>query len=107
MGNMWGIHCRILLDDLKERRGYPPLKEEALDYTIMESSLWKRLWTCHKTAYWMNEWTWREQVSSPLAGWMYVMWHLFENICCKNWCEHRVVMPYAAQQSELCLTAPW
>jgi hypothetical protein len=34
-----------LLDDLKERRVYSHLKEEAL-----ESSLWKRLWTCRKTA---------------------------------------------------------
>ena len=30
-----------------------------------------------------------------------------ENICCGNWCENRVVMPYAAQQSELYLTAPF
>jgi hypothetical protein len=35
---------RKLLDDLKERRGYSHLKEEAL-----ESSIWKRLWTCRKT----------------------------------------------------------
>jgi len=25
----------------------------------------------------------------------------------QNWCENRVVMPYAAQQSELYLTAPF
>jgi len=37
-----------LLDDLKERRGYSHLKEEALDRT-MESSLWKELWTYRKT----------------------------------------------------------
>jgi hypothetical protein len=37
---------RKLLDDFKERRGYSHLKEKAL-----ESSLWKRLWTCHKTDY--------------------------------------------------------
>ena len=39
---------RKLLDDLKERRGYSRLKEEALD---VESSLWKRLWTCHNADY--------------------------------------------------------
>jgi hypothetical protein len=27
----WGRRCRKLLDDLKERRGYSHLKEEALD----------------------------------------------------------------------------
>ena len=43
-----GRRRRKLLDDLKERRGYSPLKEEALD---VESSLWKRLWTCRKTDY--------------------------------------------------------
>ena len=47
-----GRRCRKLLDDLKERRGYSHLKEEALDRThYMESSLWKRLWTCCKTDY--------------------------------------------------------
>ena len=42
---------RKLLDDLKDRRGYSHLKEEALDRTM-----WRRLWTCRKTEYWMNEW---------------------------------------------------
>ena len=44
-----GRRRRKLLDDLKERRGCSHLKEEALDRTILESSLWKRLWTCRKT----------------------------------------------------------
>jgi hypothetical protein len=43
-----GRKCRKLLDDLKERRGYWHLKEEALDRT-MWSSLWKRLWTRRET----------------------------------------------------------
>ena len=29
-----GRRCRKLLDDLKERRGYSHLKEEALDHTM-------------------------------------------------------------------------
>jgi len=29
-----GRRCRKLLDDLKERRGYSPLKEEALDRIV-------------------------------------------------------------------------
>jgi len=34
-----GIRRRKLLDDLKERRGYSHLKEEALDRTIGELAL--------------------------------------------------------------------
>jgi len=60
-----------LLDDLKDRRGYSHLKEEALDRKgqerifsfegggsgshYMEASFWRRLWTCRQTEYWMNE----------------------------------------------------
>jgi len=47
-----GRRRRKVLDDLKERREYSHLKEEALDGTM--SLLWKRLWTCRKTAY-LNE----------------------------------------------------
>jgi chorismate mutase len=43
-----GRRRRKLLYDLKERRGYSQLKEEALDRTV-ESLLWKRLWTCRET----------------------------------------------------------
>jgi hypothetical protein len=48
-----GRRRRKLLDDLKERRGYSHVKEEALDRTMhyVESQLWKRLWTCRKTDY--------------------------------------------------------
>ena len=40
-----GRKRRKLLDELKERRGYSQLKEEALDRTVW---IWKRLWTCRK-----------------------------------------------------------
>jgi hypothetical protein len=43
-----------LPDYLKEWRGYCKLKKEALDHTL-ENSLLKRLWTCCKTDYGMNE----------------------------------------------------
>jgi hypothetical protein len=36
-------------------RGEWKLKEEALD-CILKNFFWKRLWTCHKTCYRMNEW---------------------------------------------------
>jgi len=39
---------RKLLDDLKERRGYS-LEGEGSGSHYVESSLWKRLWTCRKT----------------------------------------------------------
>jgi hypothetical protein len=48
-----GRRRRMLLNYLKERKGYSHLKEEALDRTV-ESSLWKR--TCRETNCWMNEW---------------------------------------------------
>ena len=43
-----GRRRKKLLDDLKERRGYSHL---ILSSHYLESSLWKRLWTCHKTDY--------------------------------------------------------
>ena len=41
-----GKRRRKLLDDLKEMRGCSHLKEEALRSHYVESSLWKRFWTC-------------------------------------------------------------
>ena len=40
-----------LLDELKDRRGYCELKEEALDCTMWRKPFCKRLWTCHLTDY--------------------------------------------------------
>jgi hypothetical protein len=45
-----GRRRRKLLDDLKERRGYSDLKEEALDHAMWRASF-GRLWTCRKTDY--------------------------------------------------------
>jgi hypothetical protein len=50
----WGRRRKHLLDDLKERRGYRKLKEEALDHSL-GNSLWKRLWTCRTTDDGMDE----------------------------------------------------
>jgi hypothetical protein len=36
-----GRRRRKLLDDLKERRGYSPLKEEALDRTMWRARFWR------------------------------------------------------------------
>jgi len=33
------------------------LKEKAPDLTLQKNSLWKTLWTCHKTDYKMNTYT--------------------------------------------------
>jgi hypothetical protein len=49
-----GRRRKQLLDDLKDKRTYWKLKEEALDSTV-ENSLWKRLYTCRKTDCRMNE----------------------------------------------------
>jgi hypothetical protein len=48
-----GRRRRKLLDDLKERREYPHLKEEAL--AMWTDMLWKRLWTRRETDHEMNE----------------------------------------------------
>jgi len=47
-----GRRRKKLLDDLKDRREYCQLKEEALDRShYVEESFWKRLWTCRLTDY--------------------------------------------------------
>ena len=55
MARRRGRRRKKLLDDLKDRRGYSHLKEEALHRTIrtirMEASFWRRLWTCRQTEY--------------------------------------------------------
>jgi hypothetical protein len=33
----WGRRCKKVLDDLKDRRGYSNLKEEALDCTVWKN----------------------------------------------------------------------
>jgi hypothetical protein len=43
-----GRRRRKLLDDLKERRGYSFERGSSGSHYV-ESSLWKRLWTCRKT----------------------------------------------------------
>ena len=48
-----GRRRKKLLDDLKDRRGYSHLKEEALDHTMWRNRIWKRLWTCRQTDYWI------------------------------------------------------
>jgi hypothetical protein len=44
-----GRRRRKLLDDLRLRRGYSHLKEEALGRTMWRARFWKRLWTCRET----------------------------------------------------------
>jgi hypothetical protein len=39
-----GRRGKKLLDDLKDRRGYSHLKEEALDRTVWRNRFGKRLW---------------------------------------------------------------
>jgi hypothetical protein len=44
-----GRRRRKLLDDLKERRGYSHLKEEAVDRTMWRVRFGSGFWTCRKT----------------------------------------------------------
>ena len=46
-----GRKCRKLLDDLKERREYSRLKEEAQDRAVWRAGFGRGFWTCRKTDY--------------------------------------------------------
>jgi hypothetical protein len=46
-----GRRCSKLLDDLKEKRGIFSCKGGSSGSNYVESSLWKKLWTYHKTDY--------------------------------------------------------
>ena len=51
-----GRRRRKLLDDLKERRGYSHLKEEALDRTVWRAGFGRGFGpVARQTATWMNE----------------------------------------------------
>jgi hypothetical protein len=51
-----GRRCRKLLDDLKERRGYSHLKEEALDRTVWRAGFVRGFGpVVRQTAEWMDE----------------------------------------------------
>jgi hypothetical protein len=50
-----GRRRKQLLDDLKEKREYCKLKDEALDSTLWRTHLGRDSWTCRKTDYGMNE----------------------------------------------------
>jgi len=51
----WGRRCRKLLDDLKERRGYSHLKEEALDRTVWRAGFGRGFGPVIRQATeWMN-----------------------------------------------------
>jgi len=47
--------CKQLLVDLKEMTGYWKLREKCTESQSVENSIWKRLWTCRKTDYEMND----------------------------------------------------
>jgi hypothetical protein len=52
-----GRRRRKLLDDLKERRGYSHLKEEALNRTMWRARFGRGFGpVVRQTAEWMNEW---------------------------------------------------
>ena len=51
-----GRRCRKLMDDLKERRGYSHMKEEALDCTMWRACFGRGFWPVVKqTTKWMND----------------------------------------------------
>jgi hypothetical protein len=54
MGRQGRRRYKQLLDVFKGMRGYWKLEEGAVD-CILENWLWKKLWTCLKTDYRMND----------------------------------------------------
>jgi hypothetical protein len=46
---------RILLDDLKKKRGIPEAGKGSTRSQSVEKSRWKTLWTCRKADYRVNE----------------------------------------------------
>jgi len=64
-----GRRRRKLLDDLKERRGYSHLKEEALDLSMWRARFWRGCGpVVRQTTKWMNEWmNVKHQIFMPLS----------------------------------------
>jgi hypothetical protein len=54
MGRQGRRRHKQLLDDFKGMRGCWKLEEAALG-SVLENSLWEKLWTCLKTDYRMND----------------------------------------------------
>ena len=50
-----GRRHKLLLDNRKEKTVYWSLKKKALDRTVWRTRFWKRLWTCRKTDYAVNQ----------------------------------------------------
>jgi hypothetical protein len=86
MTGRWGRRCRKLLDDLKERRGYSHLKEEALDRTMWRARFGRGFGPIvRQTAKWMIDRT--ENTVSPSQN-----THdecLLGKSCCVLWWELR------------------
>ena len=57
----WGGRSKLLLDDLKEKRGYWKFKGEVLHGTVW---LWKGLWTCRKATKWIKTTKVRQKILS-------------------------------------------
>jgi hypothetical protein len=73
-----GRRCRKLLDDLKERRGYSYLKEEALDRTMWRARFGRGFGpVVRQTAKWMNVYVHKTVVvcfhySVVVVWWVYI-----------------------------------
>ena len=66
-----GRRRRKLLDDLKKRRGYSHLKEEALDRTMWRARFWRGFGPVVRQDYWMNEWM-NEWKGSKKRKWKWI-----------------------------------
>jgi hypothetical protein len=84
-----GRRRRKLLDDLKERRGYSHLKEEALDLTMRRA----RFGRCfgpviRQTTQWMKQLYMFRAMSSPIirSTWLYLQHLILSTGIVAGWC---------------------
>jgi hypothetical protein len=55
IGTRWrGRRRKQLLEDLKGSKKIPEVEGESSGSHPLENSVWKRLWTCRKTDYYLN-----------------------------------------------------
>jgi hypothetical protein len=98
---LWNFVCRIevtrrrrsrrrmLLDDLKQRRGYSHLKEEALDRTIWRARFGRGFGpVVRQTAKWIRPLWWCILLGSVLkavriAYTLFVFWNIMRNFLCQ------------------------
>jgi hypothetical protein len=98
-----GRRRRKLLDDLKKRRGYSHLKEEALDRTMWRARFGRDFGpVVRQTTKWMD-------ISSFISSFIFTLWRDLLHLTCLSWLTsfyqppHQSVLLHQSHFSELYL----